>query len=127
MVAGTSPNVARKQARERVAAILDAADDERRRREAERRKRITEHATKVAANDAEIALLTAKIESLHSDNALHLAAIVADGVSEEQAAAMTEREERDVKAAVKARAAAAAPAKKRPAPARGTAAETAAA
>jgi hypothetical protein len=102
MASGTSPNTARKHARDHAAKLLDAEDAERRRQEAARRKRITDHVAEVAGNDAEIEQLTAKITDLRADTARRLAAIVADGVSDEQAAAMTGREAREVKAAVKA-------------------------
>jgi len=124
MVSGTSPNTARKQAREHAAQLLDAEDAERRRQEAARRKRITEHAGEIAGNDAEIEQLTAKIADLRADSARRLAAIAADGVSEEQVAAMTRRDSREVKAAIKAgtRAAAAGqtPTAKKPALAKAT-------
>jgi hypothetical protein len=101
MASGTSPNAARKQARDHAAKLLDAEDAERRRLEAARRKRIMEHAADIAGNDVEIEQLTAKIEDLRADSSRRLAAIVADGVSEAQTAAMTGREAREVKAAVK--------------------------
>ncbi|HTJ72632.1 MAG TPA: hypothetical protein VL551_34155 [Actinospica sp.] len=115
MVVGTTPNAARKKARDHASRLLDAEDADRRRREAERRKRITDHVAEIAGNDAEIAQLAAKAEELRADNARRLAAIVADGVSQAQAAAMTERDAREVKAAVKASATGRAPAVKKPA------------
>jgi hypothetical protein len=115
MVAGTTPNAARKKARDHASKLLDAEDADRRRREAERRKRITDNAAEIAGNDAEIALLTVKAEDLRADSARRLAAIVADGVTEAQAAAMTERDAREVKAAVKTSAAERAPAANKPA------------
>jgi hypothetical protein len=102
MASGTSPNTARKAAREHAAKLLDAEDAERRRLEAARRKRITDHAAEIAGNDAEIDELTAKITDLRADTARRLAAIVADGVADTQVAGMTGREAREVKAAVKA-------------------------
>lgn len=125
MASGTTPNAARKQARDHAAKLLDAEDAERRRLEAERRKRILDHAAEIAGNDAEIEQLTAKIADLRADSTQRLAAIVADGVSDAQAAAMTGREAREVKAAVKATAGRAS-SKKAPAPARKTAADPAA-
>lgn len=122
MASGTSPNTARKAAREHAAKLLDAEDAERRRLEAARRKRITDHAAEIAGNDAEIEQLTVKIEDLRADSARRLAAIVADGVSDAQAAAITGREQREVKAAVKAATPAPAP-KKASTSARKTAAE----
>ena len=128
MVSGTTSNAARKKAREHAAALLDAEDAEKRRLEAQRRKRITDHAAEIAGNDVKIAELTVQINELRADTAQRLAAIVEDNVSEEQAAAMTGREVREVRAAVKATAAARkAPPKKKPASARGAAAEQAAA
>lgn len=129
MVEGTTPNAARKKAREHAAALLDAQDAERRRQEAERRKRVTDHVAEIAANDAEIGQLTKKIEDLHADTRRRLAAIIADNVSEPLAAAMTEREVRDVKAAVRAAATKATPAKatKKSAAAKVAVAESAAA
>jgi hypothetical protein len=106
MVEGTTPNAARKKAREHAAALLDAEDAERRRLEAERRKRVTENAAEIAGNDAEIAQLNQRIEDLRLDSGRRLAAIVGDGVSEAQAAEMTGRQAREVKAAVKVAAAA---------------------
>jgi hypothetical protein len=102
MVQATSPNAARKRARDHAAKLLDAEDAERRRLEAARKKRITEHAAEVAANDVEIEQLTTKIADLRADSTRRLAAIAADGVSEDQVAAMTGRDPREVKAAVKA-------------------------
>ena len=104
MVQGTSPNAARKQARDHAAKLLDAQDAERRRQEAARKKRILDHAAEVAGIDIEIEQLTEKIAGLRVDSARHLAAIAADGVSEDQVAAMTGREPREVKAALKAKA-----------------------
>ncbi|WP_194913225.1 hypothetical protein [Catenulispora rubra] len=101
MASGTSPSTARKQARDHAAKLLEAEDAERRRLEAARRKRITDHAADIAGNDAEIEQLTGKIEDLRADSARRLAAIVADGVNESQAAVMTGRELRDVKTAVR--------------------------
>lgn len=123
MASGTTPNAARKQARDHAAKLLDAEDAERRRLEAERRKRILDHAAAIAGNDAEIQQLTAKIEDIRADSGRRLAAIVADGVSDAQVALMTGREQREVKAALKASAAGQAP-RKGPARTRKTAAET---
>jgi hypothetical protein len=124
MVSGTSPNTARKQARDHAAKLLDAEDAERRRLEAARRKRIMDHAADIAGNDVKIAELTGQIEQLQADTARRLAAIVDDNVSEDQAAAMTGRGLREVKAAVKAKSVAAgqASARPKPAPVRRTAA-----
>lgn len=105
MVSGTTSNAARKKARDRAAALLDAEDAETRRLEAQRRKRITDNAAEVAGNDHRSAELAEEIARLRADSARRVAAIVGDGVSEEQAAAMTGREVRDVKTAVKATAA----------------------
>ena len=128
MASGPSPTAARKVGRERAAKLLDDEDAERRRLEAERRKRILDHAAEIAGNDTEIEQLTAKIEDLRADSARRLAAIVGDGVSDTQAAAMTGREVREVRAAVKATASAGkVPPKKKPASARGAVAEEAAA
>lgn len=124
MVEGITPNAARKKAREHAAALLDAQDAERRRRENERRKRVTDNAAEIAGNDAEIAQLNQRIEDLHLDSGRRLAAIVADGVSEAQAAEMTGRQVREVRAAVKAAAAGAA-ARKRTTLAQREAADTA--
>lgn len=121
MAPGTSASTARKQARDHAAKLLDAEDAERRRLEAARRKRITDHAADIAGNDVKIAELTTQVEELRADTNRRLAAIVDDNVSEEQAAAMTGRHAREVKAAVKVGAAAQAP-KKRTAPAHKTAA-----
>ena len=118
-MAGTTPNAARKQARDRAGKLLDSEDAERRRQEAARRKRITDHAAEIAGNDAEIEQLTAKVEDLRADIARRLSAIVADGVSDAQAADMTGREPREVRVAVKANAASQA-SKKAPASARKT-------
>lgn len=131
MVAGTTPASARKRAREKAAVLYDADDAERRRIEAERRKRVLENVAEIAANDAEIAQLTTKIQELEADSGRRLATIVGDGVSEQQAAAMTEREPREVKTAVKAAASAAstaAPAKaaKKPSAAKAAVIESAA-
>lgn len=130
MASRTSPTTARKQAREHAAQLLDAEDAERRRQEAARRKRITDCVGDIAGNDAEIEQLTAKIDDLRADSARYLAAIVADGVSEEQVAAMTGRDTREVRAAVKAEAKASAadkaPVAKKAASARSTAAGSAA-
>ena len=128
MVSGATSNTARKKAREHAAALLDAEDAEKRRLEAQRRKRITDNAAEVAGNDTRSAELAEEIEQLRADSARRVAAIVADGVSEEQAAAMTGREVRDVRSAVKAAAVrkAAAP-KRKQAGARGAAPESAAA
>jgi hypothetical protein len=115
MVEGTTPHAARKKARERAAALLDAQDAERRRLEAERRKRVTDHAAEIAGNDAEIAQLNQRIEELNLDSVRRLTAIVGDGVSEAQAAEMTGREVRQVRSAVKAVAADQAPATEQPA------------
>jgi hypothetical protein len=105
MAARESANAARKKARDLAAALLDAEDAERQQRERERRKRITEAAATIAGNDLEIEELTARIEELRADTTRQLAAIVADGVSEAKTAEMAGREERAVKAAVKASAA----------------------
>lgn len=102
MVEGTTPHAARKKARERAGALLDAQDAERRRLDAERRKRVTDHAAEIAGNDAEIAQLNQRIQELNLDSVRRLAAIAGDGVSEAQAAEMTGREVRQVRAAVKA-------------------------
>ncbi|MFL6115191.1 MAG: hypothetical protein ACJ786_28155 [Catenulispora sp.] len=99
-----TPTAARKNARDRALKVLDAEDEQRRRREQERRKRVSGHAGDITGNQAEIEQLTARIAELRADCARHLAAIVADGVSEAQAAEMTGRELREVKAAVKAEA-----------------------
>lgn len=125
MVAGTTPNAARKKARDHASKLLDAEDADRRRREAERRKRITDNVAEIAGNDAEISQLTAKVEDLRADTAQRLAAIVADGVTEAQVAAMTEREPREVKTAVRAMAAQQPRAARRPAATPGSAAEPA--
>jgi hypothetical protein len=128
MTAVTSPTVARKKARENAAKLLEAEDAERRRLESERRKRVGDAAADIAGNDTEIDRLAARIEELRADTVRQLAAIVADGVSEAKTAEMTGREERAVKAAVKASAAAGrAPAKKRGTAARPAPAVTAAA
>lgn len=131
MASGSSPNAARKQGRDRAAKLLDDEDAERRRLEAERRKRILDHVGEIAGNDAEIQQLTDKIGDLRADSARRLVAIVADGVSEQQAAAMTGREAREVKAAIKAGSktpiAAKTPTAKRAASPRTTAADHAAA
>lgn len=129
MTAGITPNAARKPARDRAAKLLDDEDAERRRQEAAKKKRILDNVAEIAANDAEIGQLTKKIEDLHADTGRRLAAIIADNVSEPLAAAMTEREVRDVKAAVRAGATKKAPAKatKKSAAAKAAVAESAAA
>ncbi|NUP46275.1 MAG: hypothetical protein HOW97_03015 [Catenulispora sp.] len=108
-MASVTSSAARKKARDHAAALLDAEDAERRRREQERKRRITEAAADIAGIDVEIEELTAKIEQLRADSGRLLASIVADGVSPEQAAAMTGRELRQVRAAVKATAGAGRP------------------
>lgn len=102
MASATSTNTVRKKARDRATTLLDAEDAERRRLEAARRKRVTGDVAAIAANDLEIAQAKARIDQLRADTDRRLAAIVADGVSEAAAAEMTERELREVKAAVKA-------------------------
>lgn len=114
MVQRTTPNAARKKARERAASLLDAQDAERRRLEAERRKRVTDHAAEIAGNDAEITQLNQRMEDLNLDSIRRMAAIVGDGVSEAQVAEMTGREVRQVRAAVKTVAAEQASAAKHP-------------
>lgn len=132
MAVGTTPASARKRARDKAASLYDADDAERRRIETERRKRVLDSVAEIAANDAEIAQLTAKIQELQADSGRRLAAIIKEGVSEQRAAAMTEREPRDVKSAVKAAASAPSPvapakAAKKPAAAKAAVTEPAAA
>lgn len=119
-MATTSSTAARKKAREHAATLLDAEDADRRKREAERRRRLIDHAADIAANDVKIMELTVQIDGLRADSSRHLAAIVDDNVSEDQAAAMTGRDVREVKAALKARTTSAgqAPARQQAAPAK---------
>lgn len=119
-MSATSPNAARKKARARAAGLLDAEDAERRKREADRRRRILDHVADIAGNDVKIAELTAQIDDLRADTIRRVAAIVGDNVSEDHAGAMTGRDLREVKAAVKAKTASAgqASARQQPAPAK---------
>lgn len=122
MVAASASNTTRKKAaRDHAAALYDAHDEERRLAETARRKRVLEHAGEIAGNQTEIDELTAKIDELRADCARRLAAIVADGVTEAQTAAMTGRELREVRAAVKATAGQKARPAKKPAAAKSAA------
>lgn len=102
MVASTSSKLAHRQARAAAAAFLDEEDAELLRQRAERRRRVAENVGQIAANDEESAKLTARLEELRLDSARLLAAVVEDGVSVPKLRELTGREEREIKAAVKA-------------------------
>lgn len=101
MVGASASNTARKKAREHAAALYDAQDAERRRVETERRKRVLDHAADIAVAETAIVELTAQIEQHRADVDRRLAAIVAEGLDDQQVAEMTGRTVREVKAAVK--------------------------